>query len=360
MVCGYEMTDAPVESRDDDDERLDDDTSSNEQAAPPAIDPAPRWIVDLRRSQYRRGFYKSLGDYALQFTDRGNAVLVVSFDNLSAARDDSIGRDSWGYSFVAKNGWSHLGVLTFAANWFRDKELFAELRAVVKSGFFRRFDRIFLTGTSMGGYAACAFASLVPGCTVLAFSPQASLNKDLVPWEKRFSAGRKMDWSGDFANAAQETGAAAQVWLVYDPKFKEDRKHVEMFSGPNIRLLKARHAGHKTALILRRANILSTVVRETAQGEMTEARFYQHYRSVRHLPWFVNTLADAAFERNRYGLTTRLVHHLRERGQGFLGHKIRQKQIELSGTDPLSAKRPGSGTAAGHKQQGAPVDTRPQ
>lgn len=155
------MTDASVEDRDD--EHLDEDAPPNElpadkNAAPQPPDLAPRWIVDMRRSEHRIGYYKSLGEYALQFTDRGDAVLVVSFDNLSAARDAGIDRDSWGYGFVAKNGWSHLGVLAFGANWFRSEDLFAELRALAKSGFFRRFGRVFLTGTSMGGYAACAFA----------------------------------------------------------------------------------------------------------------------------------------------------------------------------------------------------------
>lgn len=348
------------ESRDDDDERLDEDKPAADGGAGDAPEAAPRWLIDLRRSEHRHGFYQSLGDYALQFTQRRKDCLVVSFDNLSAARDDKIDRDSWGYSFVAKHGWSHLGVLSFAPNWFRSEELFRQLRQLSEAGFFRGFDRVFLTGTSMGGYAACAFASLVPGCTVLAFSPQASLKQDLVPWEDRFGAGRKMDWSGDFANAADEIADAAQVWLVYDPEFENDRKHIAMFSGPNIRLLKARRAGHKTALILRRANLLSTVVRETAMGEMNETRFYHHYRAVRHLPWFIYALSNQAFERERYGLTTRMVHYLRGRGQGFLAHKVRQKQIEVSGTDPMSAKPPGSETATDNKQQGAPVDTRPE
>ncbi len=338
------MTNTSVEDRDDEhlDEDAAPDASADSKTQPPRADLAPRWIVDMRRSEHRVGYYRSLGEYALQFTDRGDQVLVISFDNLSAARDDGIERDSWGYGFVAKNGWSHLGVLSFGANWFRSEDLFAEMRALAKSGFFRRFRRVVLTGTSMGGYAACAFASLVPGCTVLAFSPQASLDQKLVPWERRFPAGRKMDWSGDFANAAREVGAAAQVWLVYDPHFEEDRLHIEMFSGPNIRLLKTRYAGHKTALILPRANLLSTVVRETVRGEMTPARFYRHYRTVRSLPWFAGIIADKALARRHFGLSKRMVMYLRRSGQGFLAHKIRQKHIEaVGGPVPPGRGRPG-------------------
>ena len=45
-------------------------------------------------------------------SDRGSDVLVVSCDNLSSAREDTIDRLPWGYGFVAKNGWSQLGVMT--------------------------------------------------------------------------------------------------------------------------------------------------------------------------------------------------------------------------------------------------------
>ena len=215
-----------------------------------------------------------------------------------------------------------------------------------------------MTGTSMGGYAACAFSGLAPGCNVIAFSPQSTLKKDLVPWEERFSSGRKADWSGDFADAAAMTSAAGKVWLVYDPGIAEDRQHVERFDGPNIHKLRARHGGHKTALILRRAEILSTVVRAVVEDSLTEAGFYREYRAVRRLPWFLNGVADAAFARGRFGLTTRLIHFLRLRGQGFAAHKLRQKQTELSGIDPLSPRRRARQPAPTSTPQGASGDPK--
>lgn len=273
---------------------------------PPEAGTAPEWLVDFRRSAFPRGFYRSGQGHGVVFTDRGGDTLVVSFDNLSSARDDSIDRTPWGYGFVAKNGWSQLGVMTFATDWFRNEELLEYLDSLAKSGFFQRFRKVVMTGTSMGGYAACAFASLSPGCTVIAFSPQSTLKKDLVPWEKRFSSGRRSDWSGAHADGAEESRAADKVFIVYDPLFAEDVQHVDRFTGPNVVRLRARYAGHKSALFLRRAGLLSSIVRETVEGGMSETRFYQMYRGGRALPWYMNAVAARISEGKRFHLLPRL------------------------------------------------------
>lgn len=306
-----------------------------EDAAAPSPDLAPRWLTDFRHSDNQNGFYRSLRSHALVFTDRGEDNLVVTFDNLSSTREEMITRDPWGYAFVAKNGWSHLGVMAFAPVWYRDDQLFDALQALADEGFFRRFRTVTLTGTSMGGYAACAFASLAPGCRVVAYSPQSSLARDLVPWEKRFSSGRKADWSGRFRDAAEHTAAASQVWLIHDPHFEEDRLHVERFHGPNIHPLKMRNGGHKTALILRRAGQLSQVTRAVVNGEMTEDAFYALYRQNRRFPWFLQATARRAAERDRHQLIGKMVLFLRQNGQGVAAHRLRKEFLTRPEIDPL-------------------------
>ena len=293
-----------------DDERLEQDLPS----LPGVVShPAPQWVVDFR--QGGKGFTIALGDHALVFADRGKDHLLISFDNLSSARDDAMDRDPWGYGFAAKCGWSQLGVMAFKPSWFRDEALFDEMRRLARRGFFRRFKSVTLTGTSMGGYAACAFASLIPGCQVIAFSPQSTLSKALVPWEERFAAGRKADWSGDFADGAVESAAAARVWLVYDPHFPLDVAHVERFTHDRVIRLPARYSGHKTALFLRRAEILSAVMRQAVAGELTAASFFQLYRKGRALPWYTHAVGDRLIAKNDARLLRKLVPILRTAGQ---------------------------------------------
>lgn len=298
-------------------------------------DPAPAWLVDLRRSPHRHGFYRGLGNHALVFADRGTERLIVSFDNLSSVRDDVVDRDPWGYGFVARQGWSQLGVLAFTPDWFRDPVLFAALTELADQGFFARFTSVTLTGTSMGGYAACAFASLVPGCQVITFSPQSTLSKPLVPWEKRFSAGRKADWSGPFADAASGLRHAGEAWLVYDPYCTEDARHIARFKGRHLRHLRMRHAGHKTALALRRAGLLGWTVTEAVEGRLTEARFQTACRGLRREPWYLDALAAHAAAGGKLRHVGRLVSLLAAQGQGFAAHRLRKNYLIGNLYDPL-------------------------
>ncbi|WP_347267683.1 hypothetical protein [Paracoccus sp. (in: a-proteobacteria)] len=316
---------------DDDDERPEGEPARSDQAG----NPAPGWLVDLRRSDHRRGFYQSLGNYALVFTDRGSDQLIVSFDNLSSARDEAIGREPWGYGFVANNGWSQLGVMAFTPRWFRDPALFAVLEDMAASGFFRRFRSVTLTGTSMGGYAACAFARLVPGCTVVAFSPQSTLRKDLVPWETRFAAGRKADWSGPYADAAADCAAAGRVFLIHDPLFEPDRQHAARFCHANTVPLPVRHSGHKSALFLRRAGLLSTIMREAVEGGLTAARFHALCREGRKLPWYRRGVIERAYARGRPELAARVIRYMRQRGQAYAAHILRKRHLAMTGMDPF-------------------------
>lgn len=319
----------------------DDDQNENEPEefdggeAEAQAEPAPAWLVDLRRSPHRQGFYRGLGNHALVFADRGADRLVVSFDNLSSVRDDVVNRDPWGYGFVARQGWSQLGVLAFTPDWFRDPALFAALSELAGQGFFARYRSVTLTGTSMGGYAACAFASLAPGCQVIAFSPQSTLAKPLVPWEKRFSAGRKADWSGPFADGASGLRHAGEAWLVHDPCCTEDARHIARFNGGNLRHLRMRHAGHKTALALRRAGLLGWTVAEAIEGRLTETRFQIACRGLRREGWYLDALAARAAARGDFRHIGRLVSLLAAQGQGFAAHRLRKDYLVGNLHDPL-------------------------
>jgi len=68
--------------------------------------------------------------------ERSQAQLIVSFDNLSNVNDAGLARDSWGYDFFRDEGWSHLGVLNFKANWYRDDGCSIIFKSWKKKVFF--------------------------------------------------------------------------------------------------------------------------------------------------------------------------------------------------------------------------------
>ena len=285
-------------------------------------DVAPKWLADLRRSQNRRGFYYSDTGFAAHFAERNTDTVIVSFDNLSSVNDPSLARESWGYGFYKSEGWSHLGVMSFAANWCRDEGLFDYLTGLAASGFFKKFGKVVMTGTSMGAYAATAFASLVPGATVLAFSPQSTLDERLVPWEDRFAKGRAQNWNGRFRDAAAEIGDAKKVFIFYDPAFEPDRLHAQRYQGDNVQYLKTWFSGHKSALFLRRAELLKPLVKAGVSGELDPELFYAAYRGRRKLPWYINALGDMALERGHRKLVKRMARALKREGRGKLGEAV--------------------------------------
>lgn len=286
---------------------------------------APIWLADLRHSNNRKGFYHSDEIFAAHFADRGEKHLIISFDNLSNVKDKALSRSSWGYEFYRDEGWSHFGVFSFAANWYRDDALFDYLEGLAESGFFQRFSRVTLTGTSMGAYAAAAFSRLIPGCVVLAFSPQSTLSKKLVPWEKRFNSGRKQDWNGRFHDAAEKLDAAEQVFILNDPGFDPDERHAQRFSGENITHLKTWFSHHKSALFLRRAEILKPIVRLAVSRELTCRAFYSLYRNRRNLPWYINGLTEKALTRGHNDLVSGMAQALVAQGRPHLSRSVQNR-----------------------------------
>jgi len=221
---------------------------------------------------------------------RDPARLVVTFDNLSNVNDLSPGREPWAYKFVRENGASHLSVMARRKDWYRCPQLIAYLEKLAADGLFAEFGQVWLTGTSMGGFAALAFASLAPGATVIAFNPQTTLDTTLVPWEERFGMGRARDWSLPHSDAAFEIDEVARAFVLYDPFFAPDRRHVERLEGDNVTLLKTWCSGHFSPVFLRRANLLKPVMQHALDGTLTPPVFYRLYRERRALPWYRKAL----------------------------------------------------------------------
>lgn len=131
----------------------------------------------------------------------------------------------------------------------------------------------------MGAYAACAFSSLAPGAVVIAYSPQSMLAPGMADWDLRYPDGRAADWTGPFADAADEVGTASSVWLVHDPKIELDARHAARFTASKVRHLRARHSQHGPIRALREAGVLGDFTREIVAGTMTHSRFYALSRS---------------------------------------------------------------------------------
>jgi len=218
---------------------------------------------------------QSLDSAYIDFVRQSTDILLVTFDPMPKAAVNRINnlRIGWGGEFVLEQGYSCLFVKPTKKNWYRDLSLFEHFDFLKRTDFFGQFKKVVFAGSSMGGYGALAFSSLVPGSTVIALNPQVSLSFDLAPWETRYAGGRAQNWTGQYCDASLEIVHAKCVFVVYDPFFKLDALHISLLHSPNVEFLKLPFVGHKTALWLQRTGMLKEFMKSAIEGNLTQERF---------------------------------------------------------------------------------------
>ena len=273
------------------------------------------------------GFMLELEHHVLTWLPGQGERLVVSFDNLAAVRETE-DRLIWGQEFLQAQGFDLLGLQIKRRDWYRDGQTIRALEDLRDDGFFRRFPKVAMYGSSMGAFGALAFAPLAPGCTVMSFAPQRSLDQDICPWEDRYrSARRSTDWSLPYSDAAEGARAASRAYICYDPTLAADRLHAEAIAGPNTTLLAMRHMGHKLPPALLKMGLLKTLSLAAFDARLELPEFSKLMRARRDsMPWRVDFLARCMQRGHyRHGL------EIAEKMMAERPHwKIRHKKKELA------------------------------
>ena len=273
------------------------------------------WLREMHYTSTRgQGFYWKGKFFAATFLARDSEICVISFDNLQEVSTSDLSRATWGYAFFKKLGWSHLGFSSNQGNWFRDQDCINYIEMLIRQGFFKPFSQIILTGTSMGGFAALAFARLFPGCNVVAFSPQTTLDKRLVPWEERFLVGQSANWDLPYSDATQGLENANKVYVIYDNLFAPDRKQIARLpDAPNIFRLKLPGVGHKTVVALRRMELLKHVQQNASLGLLTKDEWTALARSRRNIFMYRQGMTELLKSKGRGDLATRFAQTFKAR-----------------------------------------------
>lgn len=235
-----------------------------------------------------------LGNNALRYVG-GNDSLVISFHPAKGgAAPAATGPVVWGESFLAKRGVSMLGIESRTDDWYRAPALHDLLQKLGTQGFFARHQKVMLYGGSMGGFAALAFAELVPGCIVLAHNPQSTMIPAETGWEHRFQVSRRLDWSGLFNDGALGARFASVVYVTYDPYCLEDRKHVDRLTACPLVRLPVPFVGHQMPVWLQQMGVLGQVFDAAMEGTLTVPWFRQLVRKRTELPNYLMNRAKHA------------------------------------------------------------------
>ena len=227
------------------------------------------------------------------FSFETTGPFVITFEHAGAPRFRPDGyRPGWGAPVLRKKAISHLSIKPKEVDWYRKPDLSDALAALKDNGFFARYDRVITYGGSMGGYAALAYAGTVGADTVIAMNPQSTLDRKLVPWEKRFvMLGQSQDWSDPRSDAANGCGQARKVYAVVDRRFAADWKHIIRLPAHNLHVLNIPYVEHSVPLHLANMRALGIFISDIIlKDDLDETHFYRLMRNRRHLKRYYNVL----------------------------------------------------------------------
>lgn len=240
-----------------------------------------KWRAELRKRGQKEGFFETLGaEHDVMFTKRGK-VLLVTFENLDHIYDFNPDRLPWGHGYAAERGWSSLGMMAHGWTWYRDEAVFDFFDRLRDDGFLHGFDKVVFYGASMGAYAACVFSAASPGSTVIAISPQATLDRGVAPWETRYRLVWRRDFDGRYGYAPDMVDQAQKVSLFYDPRVPLDAMHAALFRGDNIEKFHCRFMGHRLASLWAQMGVLKQVADACVEGRLSQREFHKIMRARR-------------------------------------------------------------------------------
>lgn len=280
------------------------------------------WTAELSRLGQEHGFFEELGaDHTALFV-KGGKTLIVTFENLDHVFDNNDNRLPWGFDFVQSQGWSILGLMAHDWTWYRDDAVHDFFDRLKSEKFFEQFDNVVFYGASMGAYAACAFSAACPGSTVIAISPQATLDRDICSWETRYQKAWKRDFNAPYGYAPEMVEQAKNVFLLFDPLEPLDAMHAALFRADHITKFKCRFMGHRIASALIQMKILKSTIGGCVDGSMTREIFYTQLRARHEFRRYLRELLGRIDEDRHPLLIAILANYVLLRGNG---PKFRQK-----------------------------------
>jgi hypothetical protein len=217
----------------------------------------------------RQSIFESEELSVVKVPGQRNDIVFVTFEPLNPSRTD--GREGFGEPFFARRGVTAYHFLAHTNSWYQLDEMteaLARVRADMPEGA-----RVIAYGTSMGSYAAIRFSEALGVDTIIAFSPQASVDPSLVPWETRWAPeGDRLMWDRN------PPRREAKVYVIYDP-LNLDRRHVRRLRKEiDVELVRTYFSGHGSIGFVQECGLLESVIFDIAgdrfDGPALEARLW--------------------------------------------------------------------------------------
>ncbi|HEV7260671.1 MAG TPA: tetratricopeptide repeat protein [Bosea sp. (in: a-proteobacteria)] len=234
------------------------------------------------------------GNLLVKAALRPGEACVVTFDPYTD--EPKLDRLAFGEAVCAAAGIAAIHVVNRRNAWYQEPEwrdMVAAVAAATKS-----YHRVLAYGSSMGGYAALRFGSMIGATGALAISPQYSLHPRKADFDTRWAATvHDIYWQPELAGPLP---ADLPAVVVYDPAHRLDRCHVDLIAREMpVRRIALPFSGHPSGTYLGECGLLLPLVLRTLAGETDFTDVTQSARDHRRnsTSYFV-ALARAAGPRN--------------------------------------------------------------
>lgn len=218
-------------------------------------------------------FSIDLSNYIINclFKVKTDILIITFYPSFEERSSPPLSSKGWGEDYFPKFDYvSFIGVIPKRSNWYREEGLVEFFTTLKDLGFFNIFSEIITYGSSMGGYGCLAYADYSSANKVISINPQASLSPQLAPWEKRYKVGLAYDWENNSPpiNAGLGCINANQVFVIYDPFYYLDKKHVDLLKSVNKNIIEiyTPFLGHGLPITLTKVKILQPIVENLITG----------------------------------------------------------------------------------------------
>ncbi len=243
------------------------------------------------------GFQTELdANHIATFIARG-PKLLVTFElagHTIAASPDGM---PLGLDFVEDKNCSLLQMTARKETWFRNPCVYEFMDRLVDDMFFEDFEQVLFYGAGTGAYSACAFSVAAPGATVVAISPQATLDTSRAGWDHRFPAARRFSFDDRYGYAPDMLEGAGEAFVLFDPYQPLDHIHASLFRGPNVTRLACRHFGGAVERGLREMDLLHQVIELASVDHLSAHVFFDLLRKRRTHGPYLRSLLQATGRR---------------------------------------------------------------
>ena len=221
-----------------------------------------------------------LGSNIIRSCLQESRQLVVSFEG-GGDRDLATveGGLAWGQALIAEAGWDGLFAIPKILDWYQAPELWEFFSMMRKTGFFGSYDSVVTYGSSMGGFAALAFAKSIGANRVVALQPRTSLHHTF-PWPSKQSSRLNYSRVGPHADALGGVRADMDILIFADPLYPRDWRHAKRVL--NATLFRTPFSAHHVPEYFNEMGVLGEISRAALGGTLNRAWFNQVMRERRH------------------------------------------------------------------------------